>query len=63
ESGYLLYSTCSLAPQENEAQAKWIVRWHGLRIRSENLRLPQGRPGEPSRRYTDGGYFALLQKK
>ncbi|MCH7849243.1 MAG: hypothetical protein IIB53_12865 [Planctomycetes bacterium] len=63
ESGHLLYSTCSLEPQENEAQAQWIVRWHGLRIRRENLRLPQGLPGEPSRRYTDGGYFALLQKK
>ncbi len=63
ESGHLLYSTCSLEPQENEAQAKWIVRWHGLRIQRENLRLPQGLPSEPSRRYTDGGYFALLQKK
>lgn len=63
ESGHLLYSTCSLEPQENEAQVKWIVRWHGLRIRRQDLRLPQGLPGEPARRYTDGGYFALLQKK
>lgn len=61
-SGHLLYSTCSLAPQENEAQAKWIVRWHGFAIRRQVLRLPQGVPGDPPQRYSDGSYFALLQK-
>ncbi len=61
-SGHLLYSTCSLSPEENEAQAKWIVRWHRFGIRHQGLRLPQGLPGEPPQRYADGSYFALLQK-
>lgn len=62
QSGHMLYSTCSLSPLENEAQAKWIVRWHRFSIRDQSLRLPKGLPGDPPQRYADGSYFALLQK-
>ncbi|PKL33590.1 MAG: hypothetical protein CVV40_00560, partial [Planctomycetes bacterium HGW-Planctomycetes-2] len=59
-SSRVLYSTCSLDPEENAEQAAWLARWHGLRIERESLRSPEGLPGEPAERYSDGAYAALL---
>lgn len=59
-TGQLLYSTCSLEPQENEQQVDWIARWHRLRVRGQEQRLPRSLPGDPPSRYADGSYFALL---
>lgn len=41
----IVYSTCSLDPTENEEQAKWAARWHGLDIARERRRMPEGGVG------------------
>ena len=56
----ILYSTCSLDEQENEAQAKWAARWHDLEIIWERRRLPGGGPGQLGTAYSDGSFAALL---
>lgn len=58
--GKVLYSTCSLEPQENSQQAAWASKWHGFIISREHRRLPGGGPGEPQTDYSDGSYAALL---
>ncbi len=58
--GGIVYSTCSLDPAENEEHIDWAVRWHGLRSSRVERRLPSGGPGEPSERYTDGSFAALI---
>lgn len=62
-AGYLLYSTCSLVAKENRAQVDWIMKWHGFKLINEGFHLPKGQPGDDPAEYTDGGYFALLQKQ
>lgn len=59
-AGRILYSTCSLDAAENEEQAKWAARWHSLSISRESRRRPEGGPGQPPERYTDGAYSVLL---
>lgn len=56
----ILYSTCSLDPRENEEQAKWVERWHSLNTQREHRRMPEGGPGEPPERYSDGSYAVLM---
>ncbi|GAB4544366.1 MAG: hypothetical protein Tsb0013_01410 [Phycisphaerales bacterium] len=60
--GAILYSTCSLDPRENEEQARWARKWHDFEISREHRRLPEGGPGEPDERYTDGSYAVLLTR-
>ena len=57
----MLYSTCSLGVEENEEQAAWAARWHGLRVDRESRRLPSGTPDTRSETYCDGSYAALLR--
>ncbi len=61
-AGAILYSTCSLDPRENEEQARWAQKWHDFEITRESRRLPEGGPGEPDERYTDGSYAVLLTR-
>jgi 16S rRNA (cytosine967-C5)-methyltransferase len=58
--GGLLYSTCSLDPCENEEQAHWATRWHGLSVIREHRRMPEGGPGDPPEAYSDGSYAVLM---
>lgn len=59
--GFVAYSTCSLEPEENEEQARWMCRWHSLRIVREHSRSPSGLPGDAPSRYADGAYLALIR--
>lgn len=56
----ILYSTCSLDPRENEAQAGWAARWHSFRAEREHRRPPSGGPGRSAETYSDGSYAVLL---
>jgi 16S rRNA (cytosine967-C5)-methyltransferase len=56
----ILYSTCSLDPRENEAQAAWAARWHSFRTSREHRRKPSGGPGRDAEEYSDGSYAVLL---
>ena len=57
DDGWLLYSTCSLEPEENRQQRDWIVATTGATLLAEEQVLPAGR-GASSH---DGSYHALLQ--
>jgi len=58
--GRILYSTCSLEPEENEKMVEWMERWHPLRRRSMRSSMPAGRPGDDPATYADGAFAALL---
>ena len=60
DSGHLIYATCSIDEEENQAQTAWAERTIGLRAEEQRLRLPTGQPGGPASRYSDGGFAARL---
>ena len=58
---HVLYSTCSLEPEENQAMPAWMKKWHGWELVDEVFHLPSGQPGDATTSYHDGGYSALLR--
>jgi len=62
ESGHLLYATCSIDAEENEEQARWLERWHGLATIARSTERPRGGPGDDAAGYRDGGFAVLTTR-
>ena len=69
--GWLLYSTCTVAPEENEQNIEWFLQRHGNFVLRPLPAIPgewqQRQPGMctiyPHRQGIDGFFMALLQRK
>jgi 16S rRNA (cytosine967-C5)-methyltransferase len=61
--GILVYSTCSVWPEENETQINdFLGRNRGLTLVGQESILPSFQTADP-RAYHDGGYIAVVQKR
>ncbi len=59
--GKVIYSTCSVEPEENQDMAKFSERQHlGLVLDKQKLTRPGG-TGEPTQ-WHDGGYYAIFHR-
>jgi 16S rRNA C967 or C1407 C5-methylase (RsmB/RsmF family) len=59
--GRVVYSTCSLEPEENEQQTAWAAATLGWKPVSARASLPTGAPGGPAAEYRDGSFAAVLR--
>lgn len=67
-NGYLLYTTCSVLPQENEQVAAHFVKnHHNAKVELINvnhaLSLPYGKQLLPTENGSDGFYYVLFKKE
>lgn len=57
--GWLIYSTCSIWPGENQQMVRWLIRKHShLQLIREEQTLPS--TDDDPTAYHDGGYYAIL---
>ena len=61
-SGAILYSTCSLEPEEDAEPLAWACQWHAFRIASTELLWPRSVPGADAAGYMDGAFSAVLER-
>ncbi|MFT3787216.1 MAG: transcription antitermination factor NusB [Tepidisphaeraceae bacterium] len=60
--GKLVYATCSIWPEENEQQVRWLLSQDPkLALLEEKSTLPN--PTEDPTQYRDGGYVAVLTRR
>ncbi len=60
--GTLLWTTCSIDPDENQRQVEWLTQWHALEVAQAHAESGQGGPGDSPSQWCDGGFHALLRK-
>lgn len=66
--GLLIYSTCSIWPEENRGRVEQFLAGHDdFALLREELTLPSlpetPQAAEPAERYHDGGYVAVLRRR
>lgn len=59
--GWMLYTTCSVEPGENQQQVQWMTQMLPLTLVEQQFAMPRGLPGEPPTAYHDGGYAAVMR--
>lgn len=59
--GRVAYATCSIDPEENEAHARWLEKWHGKRAARQRTQMPEGQPGGPDSAYRDGSFCLIAE--
>ncbi len=59
--GHVIYSTCSIEPEENHGVVQAAAERAGLKLLRESAVLPAGSEAEPTT-WHDGGYRAILRK-
>jgi 16S rRNA (cytosine967-C5)-methyltransferase len=60
---HVLYTTCSIEPEENRSQALWACGGAlPLKLEREEQTPPAGLPGQGPDAYRDGSYHALLER-
>jgi 16S rRNA (cytosine967-C5)-methyltransferase len=61
-TGAVLYSTCSLEPEEDAEPLAWAAEWHRFRITSSELLWPRTEPWADASSYADGAFSAVLER-
>jgi 16S rRNA (cytosine967-C5)-methyltransferase len=60
--GSMVYATCSVEVEENEANSQWAADTHGLTIEHIQRVEPNGVPGEEACVYRDASFAAVLRR-